>query len=71
MSLYGCHNRAPLKQSAVVANGWYQDGMTRTPRMISIPDPMTKTCNYTTTQLGKADAKCVGCTHKQTTESEA
>ena len=61
---YGCHSRPPLKTSAVVANGFFMDGYTRTPKMISIPDPMTKTCNYTTTVLGKADIKCIGCAHK-------
>lgn len=65
---YGCHSRPPLKTRAIVADGFFMDGTTRTPKMISISDPMTKTCQYTHTALGAADAKCAGCTHKQTTE---
>lgn len=61
---YGCHSRPLLKTRAIVQDGWWMDGTSRTPKMISIPDPMTKTCNYTTTALGKADIKCIGCEHK-------
>jgi hypothetical protein len=64
MSKYGCLNRAPLRMQSVVAAGWYQDGYTRTPKMISIPDPMTKDCQYRLTDLGKVDPKCAACAHK-------
>lgn len=40
------------------------DGVTRTPRMVSTPNPMTKDCQYTHTTIGQADAKCQGCKHK-------
>ena len=64
---HGCFNRAPLKTSALVQDGWVpeQYGHTRTPWMVSIPDPMTKACNYTTTELGKVDPGCTGCIHKE------
>lgn len=59
---YGCHNRKPLKTRAVVQDGYFQDGVTRTPRMIPIPDPMTKSCQYTATS--PSDARCAGCIHQ-------
>lgn len=58
---YGCFNRAPLKTRAKVQDGWWADG---TRKMIEIADPMTKTCNYTTTELGKVDPQCNGCKWK-------
>ena len=67
----GCHNRAPLKTLVVVQDGWYMDGYTRTPRMASIPNPMTKTCQYTRTALGAADKGCAGCKWQiETTQGE-
>ena len=61
---YGCFNRPSLKTQAIVQDGFFMDGVTRTPRMVSIPDPMTKDCQFTHTELGKSDPKCTGCTHK-------
>lgn len=69
---HGCFNRAPL-QTAV----WHQDGwlksqtelgkVTRLPRMVQRPDPMSKNCNYQ--QHDKyADPGCVGCKHKDINE---
>ena len=58
----GCYNRPPLKTRAVVQDGWYQDGTTRTPRMIAIPDPMSKTCQYSKDDRYN-DPKCIGCKH--------
>jgi hypothetical protein len=60
---YGCKNRAPLKTRAMVQDGWNYTGDTRTPRMVIIPDPMTKTCNYSLhAQYG--DKGCNGCKWK-------
>lgn len=67
MSKYGCFDRPPLRTQVVVQAGWYQDGYTRTPRMISIPDPMAKYCQYTLTTLGQVDTRCDGCIHKEKT----
>ena len=60
----GCFDRPPLKTSAVVADGHFMDGVTRTSRMISIPDPMTKTCQYSKDDKYD-DPQCVGCKHKE------
>lgn len=63
----GCHNRAPLSERAEVQDGWIpaMDGESRLPKMIEVPDPMTKDCQYTHTDLGQADAGCSGCTHRK------
>ena len=57
----GCHNRAPYKSFLPVQDGWYMDGHSRTPRMVSVPFRMDPNCNYTHTELGQADARCLGC----------
>jgi hypothetical protein len=59
---YGCHNRAPYMRTIAAQDGWYMDGHTRTPRMVPMPFRMSQTCNYTTTELGRADTRCTGCT---------
>lgn len=64
MSKYGCFDRPPLRTQVVVQAGFFMDGVTRTPRMVSTPNPMTKDCQYTHTTIGQADAKCQGCKHK-------
>lgn len=59
---YGCHNRAPLRDSRVVADGWFLiDANLGKKRFTRIADPMTKDCNYTHTELGQGDAGCYGC----------
>lgn len=61
-STYGCHNRAPLRDTAVVQDGWVRIGYHHEARQtVAIPDEMTKTCQYRHTDLGKADKKCEGC----------
>ena len=59
MSKNGCWNREPLRETAIVQLGWYDQVCTRKPAMVVIPDPMTKTCQYQI--LKKDDTKCVGC----------
>jgi hypothetical protein len=66
----GCFNRSPLKTSVVVQSGHFMDGITRTPRMVSIPDPMSKDCQYSKDDKYN-DQGCVGCAHKLTTERKA
>lgn len=61
----GCHNRKPLHSTVIVQAGWYMDGHTRTPKMVSIPNPMQKSCQYTKTEVGKVDKGCVGCINKE------
>lgn len=62
---YGCHNRAPYLTSMPMQSGWYMDGYTRTPRMVSMPFRMSMDCEYTLTDLGKVDPKCEGCKWKK------
>jgi hypothetical protein len=54
----GCHNRAPYKETVEVQDGWTSD---QTRRMVTIPFPMTTDCQYTLSELGQKDEKCVGC----------
>jgi len=60
----GCFDRAPLKTRVMVQDGWNYIGDTRTPRMVIIPDPMTKTCQYQADDK-YSDPQCVGCKHKE------
>lgn len=64
MNKNGCYNREPLKTTAIVQDGWIDNGKhvlswTRMPRMIEIIDPMSKACQYQV--LTKNDPKCDGC----------
>jgi hypothetical protein len=62
MTKYGCNNRPPLKQAAIVQSGWvdkYIFFASRVPVMITIKDLMTKTCIYQRDK--KDDPKCLGC----------
>lgn len=62
---YGCHNREPHKRTLMVQDGYheYRDEhiAARVPLMIEVPFRMSQHCNYTSTELGKADTRCVGC----------
>jgi hypothetical protein len=60
---YGCHNREPLRAERPVQNGWTPLGKRQ---MAIIPDPMTKDCQYTHTELGQVDPRCAGCRWKFT-----
>ena len=65
MNKYGCWNRKPLLDKAEVQSGWIEtfnhdeQVYTRSPIMIMIKDPMTKTCIYQRDK--KDDPKCLGC----------
>lgn len=65
---YGCHNHAARSDTLEVQDGWREDTThghpSRRPKMTVIPDPMTKDCQYTHTDLGMTDAKCDGCRHR-------
>lgn len=63
-AVYGCHNREPLRDEAVVRSGWIKFRETLTPVRVRIPDEMSKDCQYTKSDLGQADAKCDGCKHR-------
>ncbi|NMM21828.1 MAG: hypothetical protein HHJ15_18065 [Rhodoferax sp.] len=63
---YACSNRRDFVSSYPVADGYYMDGHTRTPRMVSQPNfSYGKPCEYTKSALGMADAGCTDCRHKQ------
>lgn len=62
-----CFNRPPIKASRVVQDGWFDavvDGQaTHLPRMVEIPDPMSKGCQQHS-PLGEATLHgwdCTGC----------
>jgi hypothetical protein len=61
MNMYACHNRAPFKRTLTVQDGYKPDG---TRHMIEVPFTMSPHCEYTTTELGRFDSRCVGCKHK-------
>lgn len=58
---YACHNRREFKPYAVVQDGWFMDGVTRTPKMVAVPFRLTPGCVYRTSDLGQADPRCTGC----------
>lgn len=61
-STYGCHNRKPLRDTALVQQGWARiDYHVEARHTVSIQDEMTKECQYRKTELGKVDPKCEGC----------
>lgn len=69
MKPYQCHNRPPFAISIQVQDGWEiqplgVSGFTRIPVMVEMLVRATTNCNYTTTDLGQADARCHGCIHR-------
>ena len=63
MSLYGCHNRKPLRGHCTYGIDWNEGQPLRAVR-IEHAHVMSKVCEYTKTKLGQADKKCEGCKHK-------
>lgn len=65
---YGCHNREPYKGSFVAQDGGIQFGSPQWPRIeprfVRVQFRMSPNCQYTHTELGKADPRCAGCKHK-------
>lgn len=68
MSVYDCHNRPAFKTVRPIQDGYYLDGVTRTPRLVPDHFRMARDCQYTLTGLGQADPKCTGCTHRKEQE---
>lgn len=62
---YGCHNRAPFRPRVMVQDGWWNDGVARTGKITQVPFRMSEECQYTKTELGRADERCAGCKWKQ------
>lgn len=65
MNLNGCHNHKPFRTSYPAQDGWFMDGVTRTPKMVPVKFRMAPDCQYTKTALGAADKRCEGCKHKE------
>jgi len=62
---YGCHNREAYRQGFFVQDGWIQEGQVKKARVKFSPFRMSPECQYTKTDLGRADEKCKDCIHKK------
>lgn len=49
---YGCHNRAPLSDQAIQKPGY---------AIVTVSMRFNPDCQYTRSELGRQDARCVGC----------
>lgn len=72
-SPYGCHNRAPFRDTLVVQDGWLEinDGFgnpTRCAQWKRIPFRNRPDCGYTVSKLGQQDPRCEGCKWKAAEE---
>jgi hypothetical protein len=63
MKPYQCHNRPLFKRTLTVQDGYKPDG---TRNMVEVPFRMSPLCDYTTSDLGKVDARCATCKHRVT-----
>lgn len=61
MSVYGCHNRAPLRGHCTYGVDWHEGYPLRAVR-IEHDHVMSKDCQYT--KAHPDDPKCQGCKHK-------
>lgn len=60
---YGCFDRPPYRAELAVQDGWLPIDATdhvksRLPRIVTVPVPMTKDCQYSKTT---PDVRCDGC----------
>lgn len=62
---YACRDHKPFQQQMLVQDGYFMDGVTRIPKMISIPFRMAQDCQYARDDK-YSDPQCVGCKHKTT-----
>lgn len=61
MNTYGCHNRARYNPTYKAQDGYWDDGVRRILKLVSVPFRMAADCQYTKTELGKKDTFCIGC----------
>lgn len=54
---YGCHNRAPFRETVEVQDGWNADGTRRT---VEMTFRMARECRY---DRSLDDSACAGCMH--------
>lgn len=57
---YGCHNREEFKDMTITSTVFDAEGVARKHEEI-IPFKMSRMCEYTKTDLGQVDARCIGC----------
>ena len=55
--IYGCHNRAPFKGFHKAQNGWTNGKRIE----VTVDFKMAPDCQYTKTELGRKDERCLGC----------
>lgn len=60
MKPYACHNREPFRDTVVLEHPAIKGGAV-VPVTTTFPFRMRQDCSYTTTELGQADERCVGC----------
>lgn len=68
---YGCFNRAPFLLEQRMAAGHVYIHNERINLEAIVPFRMSPDCNYTLTDLGRADAKCADCKHKAKDDQQA
>lgn len=60
----GCYNRPPLAERFIAQDGWWIDGHSKVAKVTSIVNKNSRECQYQKHDK-YADARCVGCKHKQ------
>ena len=58
---YGCFNRAPFVRRYTGQKGYLGYALVRKPNWVSIPNVMSKECQYSKTT---DDPRCAGCKEK-------
>lgn len=62
--VYGCFNRKPFNPTITAQDGTYNIHGIITPRMVELPFVMSPDCQYSRSELGQVDGKCLGCKWK-------
>lgn len=64
---HGCFNRSEFAGSYQAQNGYWPmskpEAGTRLPRVVQVPNVMTRDCQYT--QHQPQDERCAGCCHQK------
>lgn len=64
---YACFNRPPFRTHMKAADGHWDDGVQRIPKLTYIPFRMNPDCQYALSDLGKKDPKCHNCIRRKPT----
>jgi len=54
---YGCWNRTPFRGFLKVQSGWFNGKRVEA----TVDFRMSPDCQYTKTELGRKDERCIGC----------